>query len=217
MLKVKTFFFNDFSEATYVVYDPASRQAAVVDPGMNDVASQNAFDSFIAAEGLTVTQIINTHLHLDHIFGDNYVHRRCGAPIAAHEGDAGLGRTLREQCAMFTPLPDQLAADLSPVTIDVVLTEGDTVSIGANELTVLSVPGHSPGSIALYDATDGFVLVGDLIFCGGGIGRADLPGGNPSTLMRSVSRLLSTLPPGTVIYPGHGRPTTVAQERRFHL
>lgn len=208
MLTITRFQFNMFGENTYLLADEATSQAAVVDPGMFYPEEFKAFDKFISDHQLQLTQIINTHLHLDHCFGANYVSTHYGARLAAHDGDAVLGATIGEQSRRFGIREAQ-----KPVEIDIKLHQGDRVAIGSNTLTVLHVPGHSPGGIALYCEAQHFVLVGDSLFQGS-VGRTDLPGGDHTTLIESIRRRLLTLPGDTTVLPGHGEPTTIAAELR---
>lgn len=208
MLTVKRFVFNPFDENTYLLTDSATGQTAVVDPGMFNVHDLEEFDNYIEQNRLTLTQIINTHLHVDHCFGNTHVRDRYGIKTAAHPGDAELGRNAAAQAARFG-----MRRPMLPVTIDVPLADGDTITIGSdNTLTVIAVPGHSQGGIALYDARDGFVLTGDSLFQNS-IGRTDLPGGNMRQLVQAVRTRLLTLPDDTVVLPGHGPATTIGQEK----
>ena len=208
MLKVKQFVFNPFGENTYIIWDEASRDAMVIDPGMGNSKEEEMFDKYIADNKLNVKQIVNTHLHLDHCFGDNYVRNRYGAKIHASADDASLGRTVASQASMFGLAPD----DSRNVSIDVPLADGDTITLGNYTFDVLAVPGHSPGGIALYCPKGEFAIVGDSIFAGA-IGRTDLPGGDYSTLIDALRRKILSLPDNTRLLTGHDRSTTVGQER----
>ena len=207
-MKIKRFIFNPFGESTYLVWDETTGDAAVVDPGMASTSEQRVFDNFVADNNLKVKQIINTHLHLDHCWGNNYVVDRYGVRTAAHVADDFLGDRAAEQARMF----GIGGGDFQPVHIDVPLSDGDIVKIGTGELKVLHVPGHSPGSIALYDAAGGWVIVGDALFRGA-VGRTDLPGGDFATLADSIRSKLYTLPGDTIVYPGHEETTTIAREK----
>lgn len=208
MLKIKKFVVNPFGMNCYIVYDPVSKDAVVVDPGISSVPEANLFDDFVEHEGLKIKQIVNTHLHLDHCFGNNYVRSKYGVKIAAHPADALLGKRIDAQARQF----GIRMSDDSSVEIDVPLAEGDTIEIGSDTLMVLHVPGHSPGSIALYSPTDKFVIVGDVLFRGS-IGRTDLAGGDHSTLITSIQNKLLTLPDDTQVLPGHEAPTTIGREK----
>lgn len=213
MLNVKQFTFNPFGESTFVVYDEASREAAVIDPGMVSAAERSLLDGFIERNKLKITQVINTHLHVDHCFGANYVRRRYGVGLAGHSADAFLGERVAAQTRTFGVIPSEGEPDA--VAIDVALDEGDTISIGNDSLKVLHVPGHSPGSIALYCADGGFVITGDALFQGS-IGRTDLPGGSMEQLVDSIRTKLFTLPDDTLVLPGHGPATTIGDEKKYN-
>ena len=198
MLKIARFTFYMFGINTYVVYDPESREAAIIDPGMSREEEFDAMEGFIARENLTVTHLINTHLHIDHVIGDRWVEEKYGVPVEAHPEDAPLGLILAQQAQRFG-----IRGVNTKVEIGRELKEGDTVRIGNDELEVLHVPGHSPGSIALYYKEGNWVISGDTLF-DGSIGRTDLPGGSYAQLMKSIKEKLLTLPAGTTVFPGHG-------------
>lgn len=206
MLKVAKFGFYMFGINTYVVYDPEEKEAAIIDPGMSRKEEFEAMENFIKREGLKVIHLINTHLHIDHAIADNWVKEKYGVPVEAHLGDAPLGERMKQQAQMFG-----LSASDVAVEIDRPLQEGDVVKIGRGKLDVLHVPGHSPGSICLYDKKDDFVIVGDTLFQGS-IGRTDLMGGNHRQLVEAIKNKLLTLPRETMVLSGHGGKTTIGQE-----
>lgn len=212
MLKVKQFVFNPVGVNTFVVYDSDTFDALVIDPGMLENHEHEEFDKFIADNNLKVQQIVNTHLHFDHCFGDNYVRDRYGVKVAASVGDDFLGKQLANQARSFH-IPT--SSGTSAIEIDVKLTEGDRIQVGEYEFTVLEVPGHSPGSIALYCAKAGIVFVGDALFRGS-IGRTDLAGGDHATLIRNIKQKLLTLPDETIVAPGHSAPTTIGEEKKHN-
>ncbi|MDE6418009.1 MAG: MBL fold metallo-hydrolase [Duncaniella sp.] len=207
-MKVSRFIFNMFGINTYVVWDPESREAAIVDPGMIDNREREALADFIERNGLRPTQLINTHMHLDHIFGDAWTRDRYGLKVKAGAEDEFLGLSLRDTVRSYG-----LPLDVEDTGIDVTLRDGDTIRLGDETMEVIAVPGHSPGSIALYCPESGFVITGDALFKGS-IGRTDLPRGDFATLVGSVRRRLLTLPPETVVLPGHGEETTIGDELR---
>lgn len=195
-----------FGVNCYVLWDPDTREAAIVDPGMADRAECDALDDFLTRNKLHATQLIDTHMHLDHIFGNLYVKERYGLPVRAAKADEFLGLTLNDQAARF-----RLPVKAGDHGIDMELKDGDVLHVGGEELRVLAVPGHSPGSIALYAPESGFVITGDALFAGS-IGRTDLPGGDFATLVGSIREKLMKLPPETVVLPGHGDETTIGRE-----
>lgn len=209
-MEVRKFLFNPFGEMTYLLIDAATKECAVVDPGMWSAEERARFDELIAAEGLKLTKIINTHLHVDHCIGNSYVKKRYGVDVYGNRLDDFLGERVAQQASMFRMDLEEDPADLV-TKIDVNVDEGDKIFVGNENLDVLHVPGHSPGSIALYNPKDNFILTGDVLFKMG-IGRTDLPGGSYADLVRSLREKIFTLPPDTIVYPGHGPSTTIAAE-----
>lgn len=207
MIKVKTFTVNMFGVNTYVVWNPQSLEAAIIDPGMIHDDEKAHIDHFIMDNGLLVKNLINTHMHVDHIFGDLYIKNKYNIPIQGSQLDSFLGERAATQCRMFG-LPD----DMVGVEIDEELTDGQIKTVCGEEMQVMLVPGHSPGSIALYFPESGIVFTGDVLFRDS-IGRTDLVAGNHHTLMESIKRKLFALPDSTVVYPGHGEITTIGYEK----
>lgn len=207
MLKIKTFIFNPFGETTYVVFNPVTYDAVVIDPGMGDCEENAAFDAFIADTHLNIQGIVNTHMHLDHCFGANYVRDKYGVAVAAHVADAFLGSNIDDQARKFG-----VRLKGRDVIIDAPLADGDKIQIGDDSLTVIHTPGHSPGGICLYSPNGGFLIAGDTLFKGS-IGRTDLPGGNLNQLLNSIKTRLLSLRGETIVFPGHGPSTTIEDER----
>lgn len=206
-MKIARFGFSLFGINTYVVYDPSSRKCAIIDPGMIDGEEEAALTAFIAREHLEVTHIIDTHLHIDHAIGAAFAKKEYGAPLFAHRADLQLGERLKQQAQMFG-----ISEKVENVSIDSFLEDREKIKIGNGVLEVLHVPGHSPGSVALYDRDGGFVITGDALFAGS-IGRTDLMGGNMPQLLGSIRNKLLTLPDSTEIFPGHGPSSTIGRER----
>lgn len=207
MLKIKQFAFNPFGVSTYVLYDSETLEALVVDPGMVTAKEQRLFDDFIAQNNLKIQQVVNTHLHLDHCFGDNYVRDKYDVKVAANVADAPLAQNLQRQAAEFGMVYN---GDDS-VEIDVPLHEGDIITLGSYKIELLHVPGHSPGSMVLYCPQANVAIAGDVLFRGS-IGRTDLPGGNHRQLIDGIRSKLITLPGNTLVLPGHGPSTTIKAE-----
>lgn len=206
-MKVAIFQFAMFGIITYVVYDPKTLDCVVIDPGMSSKEEEDAIASFIDDNNLKLNGIINTHLHLDHAVGVNFIKDKYGVPAMANQKDEYLGERLEQQARMFG-----LIKHYKDVGITRYLKDGDEIKIGDGCFHVLEVPGHSPGSIALYDKEDNFVIVGDALFKGS-IGRTDLTGGDYPTLINSIKTKLLTLPDETVIFPGHGPSSTIGEEK----
>jgi len=208
MINIRPFIFNLFSENTYVVWDPVSREAAIIDPGMSNHSEEKLLDNFIREEKLAVKAILLTHIHIDHTFGVEHIKEVYNAPILANKADEFLGQRRLDQARMF-----HLPMNLSPLVIDRFIDEGEVMRIGAEKVLALHAPGHSPGSLLYYIPSAGLLLTGDVLFQGS-IGRTDLPGGDYGQLIGSINKKITGLPPSTIVYPGHGPKTTIADELR---
>lgn len=204
-MTVSGFTFNAFSENTYLLHD-ASGQCVVVDPGCYERAEQEALRQFIEAQGLVVVLLLNTHCHIDHVFGNQFILDTYKVPFLIHEADLA---TLRSVPAYA---PSYGFARYNPAEPTGFLTPGEPVRFGNTELEVRFTPGHAPGHVVFYHAPTSTVIGGDVLFQGS-IGRTDLPGGDYATLIQSIKEQLLTLPDDTIVYPGHGPATTVGQER----
>lgn len=206
MLKIKTFTFNAFGELSYIVYDDKSLEAAIIDPGMDSIAEEEELDFFIAKNNLKVKYLILTHLHIDHAWGVPHIKDKYGVEITAHNDGGYLGAIMDAQAQMFG-----LSHSPGRIEIDRTVTDGDKIKLGDEEMDIFHIPGHSPGGIVIYAPKEGFLIAGDVIFRNS-IGRTDLPGGNYRQLVEGIKKKILTLPPETVIYPGHGPATTVGEE-----
>ncbi len=207
-MEIRDFQFNMFAVNTYILWDPASGDGAIVDPGMISSHDNQAVSSFISDNRISLKYLLNTHLHIDHTLGNDYIESHYGLKAFANSNDEFLGERRAEQARMFgLSLPR-----LTPVEIGRNLTDGKKILLGKEEIIVLQVPGHSPGSVAFYVPSSQFVITGDALF-EGSIGRTDLPGGNQRELISSVKSKLLSLPPNTVVYPGHGPATTIGYEK----
>lgn len=208
MLKIKQFVFNAFGECTYLITDESTLDTIVVDPGMADKSEIKRFDDYVRDNKLIIRQIVNTHLHLDHCFGANYVKDKYGVPVAANINDAALGDNIAGQARLFG-----IRGEHANVMIDAPLADGDTVTVGSEQLKVIATPGHTQGGICLYSPDGKFLISGDTLFKGT-IGRTDHPGGNHSQLVESVNnKLINALPDDTLVLPGHGPATTIGDEK----
>ncbi|MCU0448895.1 MAG: MBL fold metallo-hydrolase [Bernardetiaceae bacterium] len=206
MLQVKSFTFNALEENTYVLYEPGG-PAAIVDPGCYDRAEQATLQAFITEQGLRVTHLLNTHCHVDHVLGNQWVKDTYGVPLLAH----ALERQNLTMNPLFAPMFG--FARYQNSEIDQEITPGQAITVGQWALQTWFVPGHSPGHVAFYHPEGPWVISGDVLFRGS-IGRTDLPGGDYATLERSVREVLFNLPAPTTVYCGHGPATTIGHEQR---
>lgn len=216
-MKLKQFVVNCFGVNAYVLSNNAG-DAILIDPSVSVPREQKELADYIASEGLTIRRVLNTHLHLDHVLGNAFVERTFNVKAEAHEEDAFFMDIQEEQSQMFgIPCPDP-AGPLGNY-----LAEGDTVEIPDIKLHVFHIAGHSPGGLAFYCenfAPSGasahgncpILFSGDSLFAGT-IGRTDLFEGSEEALITNIKNKLLTLPPETIVYPGHGIPTTIGKER----
>lgn len=210
-MEIKTFIFNPLQVNTYVIYNSATLEAAIIDAGCFGEEEEEELRKFIDEKGLRVSNLVNTHLHLDHQFGNAYVAQQYGIkPLAAAE-DEPLVRNVRHYAAAFG-LDDDLVKEQ---TLGGYLHDGEIVTLCGEECQIIATPGHTPGGVCLYFPNQKIVFTGDTLFAGG-IGRADLPGGNYATLIQSIQKRLLTLPPDTQIYCGHGPASTIAEEKQMN-
>ncbi len=196
-MEILSFVTTPFVENAFVLKD--GDEAIVIDPGE---ATDELLD---ALTGLNVRTLVNTHAHVDHVGGNAEVIARTGAELACHRDAVEMLEHVGQQGAMFGI---EIAPSPAPTRL---LDAGDVVKVGSQELTVVYVPGHAPGHIALVG--DGFIIGGDVLFAGS-IGRTDLPGGDMQVLMNSIRTEFLTLPDETIVYCGHGPSTTVGMERK---
>lgn len=206
MLTIKSFVFNPIQENTYVLSDQKDA-CCLIDPGCYFGNERTALSEYITQEGLQPEILLNTHCHLDHIFGNKFVYDTWNLPLHLHEKEKPVLENA-PAAGLRWGLPfENYRGEL------VFLIEGERVKLGDNELKVLFLPGHSPGSIGFYCEAQGFLIGGDVLFRGG-IGRTDLPGGDHDTLLQSIREQLWPLPDEVIVYPGHGEPTTIGWEKK---
>jgi hydroxyacylglutathione hydrolase len=205
MLTVKSFTFNPVEENTYVLYNE-KKQCCIIDPGCYFENEKAELKSFIEKTDLEPVLLLNTHCHLDHVFGNKFVAETWELELHIHEKEKKMLELAPASGQMWQLPFDNYEGEL------IFLKEGEKVKWGADELDIFFTPGHSPGSICFYDEREEFVIAGDVLF-NGSIGRTDLPGGDFDTLMNSIQTQIFTLPDSTKVYPGHGPMTTVGFEK----
>lgn len=206
MAEVKSFVFSPFQENTYVLYDE-TKECMIIDPGCYDDKERGELDAFIEEKGLTPVRLINTHCHLDHIFGNAYVADKYNLLPEFHEGEIMVMNMGPKAASMYG-----VTLDISPEPENY-LKEGDVIGFGNTTLTSIFTPGHSPASLSFFCEKDGFLIAGDTLFYGS-IGRTDLPGGDYATLIASIKDKLFVLGDEVVVYSGHMQKTTIGFERK---
>lgn len=206
-MNIKVFVCNPFFENTYVVYDDQTLEAAIIDCGCLGAEEEERLKSFIESEHLTVKYLLNTHLHLDHQFGNYFASKTFGVSPMAHTDDLVLVDTFQQQCALFG-----VPVEVHRTPVEQTLNEGEEIHIGNFTLQVLHVPGHTAGSICFLNAKDNILFSGDALFKGS-IGRTDLPGGNHPQLVKGIREKILTLYEDTIVLSGHGEHTTVQYEK----
>ena len=206
MINVKVFTFSPIQENTYVLYNDA-KQALIIDPGCNFTEEEEKLRAFIDTNSLQPKQLLNTHCHLDHVFGNKWVHDTYNIPLYIHPDE--------EKMLELAPLSGEkwglpFTNYSGPIHH---LQEGDTIQLGNDALTIILTPGHSPASICFYSEEQQFLIGGDVLFRES-IGRTDLPGGTHDTLLKSIREKLFVLPDDVVVFPGHGIKTSIGYEKR---
>ena len=196
--------FSPIEVNTYILADQ-SNDCAIIDCGCYDRSEFDELVGLIENKKLNPVLLLNTHCHLDHIFGNRYLLEKYGLRTLSGKEDEINRKKAVQHAALFG------LSITEPPEPEGFISDRQLIKFGSNELTALYVPGHSPGSIAFYSEKNSCVFTGDALFAGS-IGRTDLEGGNYDTLMNSIKNRLFVLPPSTVVYPGHGNRTTIAKE-----
>jgi len=204
-MTVKSFVFNPFEENTYVVSD-ATGQCVIIDPGCYTAVEEERLADYILSERLTPVRLLNTHAHLDHILGNDFVYRTWKLSPELHAADLELLHAAHLYGELWG-----IRATPSPAPVNF-LAKGDTVSFGTTTFSVVFVPGHCPGHVAFYSEAEKTVFSGDVLFQGS-IGRTDLPGGDYDLLMESIRSRMMAMDDAVKVYSGHGPVTTIGAER----
>ncbi len=206
MLEIKTFQYNMFSENSYILSDPESRECVFIDCGALSYEEVKALTDYVATEQLHPVRLIATHGHFDHNFGVPAITKEYGLSLELHEKDEPLLRTMAEQARKLGGI------DIGGSDGWELKCFGDdyTFTLGGYQFTAIHTPGHTKGSVCFYSEGAHLLFSGDTLFMGT-IGRTDLPYGSMFEMTNSLRRLCQ-LPDETIVYPGHGPRTTMAQE-----
>lgn len=205
MFKIKSFTFNPVRENTYLLCDEF-KQCIIIDPGCYYEEERDLIKNYISDNGLQPTMLLNTHCHLDHVFGNKFIAETYHLALQIHESEKVVLAYAPTSGLMYNLPFDNYEGGF------IALKEGDKIVSGRDELQIIETPGHSPGSICFYCAKQNFVIGGDVLFRGS-IGRTDIPMGDHQILMKSIKNKLMVLPDVTVVYCGHGSATTIGEEK----
>lgn len=208
MARVVAFTFNPFQENTYLVVADNS-SCAIFDPGCSNPTERKQLTDYIEENNLRPEWLINTHCHIDHVYGNAFIAEKYDLRLAIHPDELQVLKAVPVVAQMYGIPFDP--SDIGEPSIW--LEEGASIKIGETTLNILLTPGHSPASLSFYDEAGGYVIAGDVLFQGS-IGRTDLPGGDYDTLIKSIQTQLLTLDDDVVVYPGHGPSTTIGAERQ---
>ncbi|HVO73771.1 MAG TPA: MBL fold metallo-hydrolase [Ignavibacteriaceae bacterium] len=207
MFVVKKFIFNPFSENTYLLWDENSKDALVVDPGCSSTHEENEIKEFAEKNSLNVKYMVNTHCHIDHLFGCRFIKETFNAEYYIPAEEKILLKNSETQSSLFgmkikkPPEPDNF------------ITPGTMLKKPFDKIKFLHTPGHTEGEYCLYFQDELFCITGDVLFKGS-IGRTDLWGGDYNSLINSIKYKLFTLPDEVIIYPGHGENSTIGTEKK---
>ena len=206
MFSVKVFIFSPIQENTYLLYNDGG-DCIIIDPGTYFPEEKNTLSTFIESHSLRPVMLLNTHCHLDHVFGNKWIAADYGLTLRIHEKE--------KQVLEYAPVAGlmwNLPFENYEGPLEFIDAE-ELIRLGEDLLKILFVPGHSPGHVCFYCEKQGFVIAGDTLFKGS-IGRTDLPGGDYDVLINSINSQLLVLPDSVVVYPGHGDSTTIGAEKR---
>ena len=206
MLKIKIFPFNPFQVNTYVLYDETG-ECVIIDASCYEVSEKNQLQAFIDENELKPVFLLNTHCHIDHILGNNFVYRTWGLKPLVHKDSIPFLDNAAEYGQAFG---FEVEKQVMPEDF---ISEGQIIRFGDQQLKVLETPGHAAGSVCFLHEKENFVIAGDVLFHNS-IGRTDLPTGDFDMLINSIRSKLMVLPDDTRVYCGHGPATSIGNERK---
>jgi hydroxyacylglutathione hydrolase len=204
MFQIKVFTFNPVQENTYLLYNEHN-ECIIIDPGCYYDHEKDELQTFINTNKLQPKILLNTHCHLDHVFGNKFIAEEYNLKLKAHALEQPVLEMAPASGLMFNLPFDSYMGEI------IFLEEGDVISLRDDELKVIHAPGHSPGSICFYCEKQKFIIGGDVLFKNS-IGRTDLPYGSHEDLIRNIKEKLFTLPEDVIVYSGHGPTTTIGDE-----
>ncbi len=204
MIQINKFTFNPFQENTYVIWDFAGN-GVIIDPGCYTFEERKELKDFISEHQISLKSILNTHAHIDHVLGIDFIKNEYQIPLYLHPEEVPIFNDSKKRADVYG-FPHYQAA-----SVDFWFHNDEIIEVGEMRLKVLFVPGHAPGHVAFYEVNEGFVIGGDVLFRRS-IGRTDFPLCNHADLIQSIQTQLYTLPKEVIVYPGHGGPTSIGEE-----
>ena len=208
---IKQFTFNHFEVNCYLVVDEPTRQCAIVDPACEASFEDAQLAQYIEDNGLTVTHILLTHAHVDHIAGLRQACSRYNLPVTMHPE----GCKLLRQAEAYGSIMGFAVDNMGDLKVNEI-ADNDVIMVGDTAIECRYVPGHCPGSICFVLAEDKAVITGDALFHFS-IGRTDLPGGDYPTLIEKLNTRILTLPDDYRVLPGHGIASQIGKERKYNF
>ncbi len=204
--QVISFTFSPFQENTYLLFDE-TKEAVIIDPGCLAQHEKEELAQFVEDNTLTVKALLQTHTHLDHVFGSAFVKRKFGVKMHMHEADLPILSDVETRCKTWG------IKGYEPVEADAFLKEGEQFRFGNTTLEIVHVPGHAPGHIAFINTFDKYIISGDCLFKES-VGRTDFPLCSHEQLIESIKSKFYTLPDDYIVYAGHMEPTTIGYEKK---
>jgi hydroxyacylglutathione hydrolase len=208
MLQIQSFIFSPIQENTYILYNEL-KECIIIDPGSYFDEEKDAMKTFIEQKQLVPKMLLNTHSHLDHVFGNKFIAETYDLKLQLHEKEKAVLEFAPVSGLKYNMPFDNYTGEL------IFLKEGDKIVLGTDELEIFETPGHSPGHLIFYCRKQNFVISGDVLFQRS-VGRTDLPGGSHQTLLNSINKKLLVLPDETKVYSGHGAVTTIGEEKKYN-
>ncbi len=205
MLRIHKFVFSPIQENTYILSNEKN-ECIIIDPGTYFDDEKDQLVNYIEKNRFIPTHLLNTHCHLDHVFGNKFIAEKYLLKLQIHANEKKVLDYAPTSGLMYNMPFDNYEGDL------IFFKEGDIIRLGDDELLVIEAPGHSPGHVCFYCAKQHFIIGGDVLFKQS-IGRTDLPGGNHELLLKNIRTKLFVLPDETIIYSGHGESTSIGHEK----
>lgn len=208
MFQIQAFVFNFASENTFLLFNE-NKNAWLIDPGNKTEEETQLIHKFILENNLTITKIVLTHAHIDHVLGLQWAYDTFGVPVTMHKDDQEVLDMLQASGLRF-------GFQIPAVKVETeYVNESDELDFDGEKFKIYHVPGHSPGSVVYHNETQNFIISGDVLF-EGSIGRTDLYKGNYELLIKGIQEKLFILKDETQVFSGHGNPTSIGFEKQHN-